>query len=97
MITILFAFLVLQFNWDAPANSQVDSYRLYRVTGGITKKVKEVKSTQCKISNPALGSYSFYVTAVNQYGESDESNRVHVDVVKRALISAENIKYEDQK
>lgn len=97
MINIIFTLLVLQFNWDAPANSEVDTYRLYRVTGETTKKVKEVRSTQCKLSNPALGSYSFYVTAVNQYGESEPSNKVYVDVVKQALISGDNVKYEDEK
>ena len=84
MINILFAFLILQFTWDAPLDSQVDSYRIYRVTN-TTKKIAEVKTTSYKLSNPALGKQKYYVTAVNTWGESDKSNAVEVEIVKQML------------
>lgn len=82
MIPLLFSFLVLQFTWDAPPDSQVDSYRVYKITGTTTKKVAEVKRTAYKLSNPALGVASYYVTAVNKFGESDKSNVVKIQVEK---------------
>lgn len=96
MINILFAFLILQFTWDAPVDSQVDSYRIYRVTN-TTKKIAEVKKCDYKLSNPALGKYSFYVTAVNRWGESKPSNSVFVEVKKVSFISAVPTPFTDEK
>ena len=69
--------------WDPPGNdggSPISSYYIYRgSSAGGEKRISEVKGESYWDYNISYGkTYFYYVTAVNDYGESPESNEIQV-------------------